>query len=210
MDSLQAPQRIKHYIPNAKLIAILRHPAERAFSAYSHLVREGYETLSFPQALKKERERIGQKWLPLFYYKKQGFYYSCLKSYFDLFPRENIRIYLYDDFEADTISVIQDMFAYLGVDKTYVPDLTRKNVSGIPKSRFMYDLFTKSNVIKSTLKPLFSNKIRRQIYNTVTTKSLKPKPKLSSSMKLDLIEVYKKDILRLQDLIQQDLTAWLT
>lgn len=206
----KAAQNIKHYIPEAKMIAVLRHPAERAFSAFSHLVREGYETLSFEDALQKEEERINQKWLPLFYYKELGFYYTHLKRYFELFEREQIKIYLYEELAANSIDVVKDIFEFLNVDNNFVPDLTRKNVSGIPKSRLLYDLFTKNNAVKSSLKPLFSNQIRRQIYNTVTTKTLNPKPKLSSSTKSNLIEVYKEDILRLQDLIQRDLSVWLS
>lgn len=206
----KAAQRIKHYIPEAKMIAVLRHPAERAFSAFSHLVREGYETLSFEEALQKEDERINQKWIPLFYYKQIGFYYSHLKRYFELFEREQIKIYLYEELAANSIDVIKDIFKFLNVDHDFVPDLTRKNVSGNPKNRLFYDLFTKDNIVKSTFKPLFNNQIRRQIYDIVTTKTLNPKPKLSSSTKSNLIEVYKEDILRLQDLIQRDLSAWLT
>ena len=38
LSSPKAPERIKHYLPDVKLIAILRDPSERAFSSYMHLV----------------------------------------------------------------------------------------------------------------------------------------------------------------------------
>jgi len=50
--------RIASDVPNAKLIAILRNPADRAFSAYVHMVRDGYEKLSFADALEAEKSRI--------------------------------------------------------------------------------------------------------------------------------------------------------
>jgi hypothetical protein len=40
----KAPERIKHYVPQAKLFAILRNPADRAYSAYVHLIRDGLRT----------------------------------------------------------------------------------------------------------------------------------------------------------------------
>ncbi len=205
----KAAQRIKSYIPDVKIIAVIRHPAERAFSAFSHLVREGYETLSFEEALQKEAERINQKWIPLFYYKQIGFYYTHLKRYFELFEREQIKIYLYEELAANSIDVIQDIFDFLNVDCNFIPDLTQKNVSGIPRSRLLYDLFTKDNIIKSYLKPFFGRKLRRKLYHTVTNKTLKPKQKLALETRSNLIEMYRKDIINLQDLIQRDLSAWL-
>jgi hypothetical protein len=205
----KAAQRIKSYLPDVKIIAVIRHPAERAFSAFSHLVREGYETLSFEEALQKETERINQKWIPLFYYQQIGFYYTHLKRYFELFEREQIKIYLYEELATNSIDVIQDIFDFLNVERDFIPDLTQKNVSGIPRSRLLYDLFTKNNFIKDYFKPFFSSKLRRKIYHTVTTKTLKPKPILELETKSNLIEIYRKDIINLQDLIQRDLSAWL-
>jgi hypothetical protein len=51
----QAAERIHHYIPNAKLIAVLRDPVDRAYSAYRHLVRDGRESLSFEGGLPPSR-----------------------------------------------------------------------------------------------------------------------------------------------------------
>ena len=36
-----APARYQRRVPDAKLIAILRDPVDRAFSSYMHLVRDG-------------------------------------------------------------------------------------------------------------------------------------------------------------------------
>lgn len=205
----KSAQKIKEYIPNVKIIAVLRDPGERAFSAFSHLVREGYETLSFEEALQQEQKRIENKWIPLFYYQQLGFYHSQLQHYFKLFDRQQIKIYLYQELKDNTLNVVQDIFDFLNVDNSFVPNLTKKNVSGIPKNRFIYDLFTKDNAIKSTLKPLFANKIRRTIYSAVTTKTLKPKLQLDLQTKSNLIEIYREDIMRLQDLIERDLSSWL-
>jgi hypothetical protein len=42
----ETPYRIREMIPNVKLIAILRNPIDRAYSAYMHQVRDGNETAS--------------------------------------------------------------------------------------------------------------------------------------------------------------------
>jgi hypothetical protein len=99
--SSQAPALIKRCLPNTKIIAILRHPAERAFCAFTHMVRDGRkQTDDFRTALAHEPERIRDNWEPLWHYKSMGFYGAQLSRYSDSFDREKIRVYIYDDFLA--------------------------------------------------------------------------------------------------------------
>lgn len=210
LSDLKAPQRIKHYLPEVKLIAILRDPAERAFSSYVHLVRDGYENLSFAEAIEAEPSRIKEKWQPLWYYKERGFYYEQLQRYFAIFKPEQIKIYLYKELAADSTAVIQELTRFLGVNDTFTPDLTRKNVSGIPKNRFLQNLFTKDNPIKSVVKPLLPKSLRQSVLQNVTKSNLGTKPTLSPQMRQKLIAIYREDILKLQELIQKDLSEWLT
>ena len=54
-----APVRAAKTIPDAKLIAILRDPIERAYSHYQMMCHSGRETLSFDEAVAAESERLG-------------------------------------------------------------------------------------------------------------------------------------------------------
>ncbi len=56
-----APARAAEVVPQARLIALLRDPVERAYSHYLHNVRFGYEPLSFEAAIDAEEERIGEE-----------------------------------------------------------------------------------------------------------------------------------------------------
>lgn len=210
LSNPKAPDRIKHYLPEVKLIAILRDPAERAFSSYVHLVRDGYENLSFTEGLEAEATRIKENWQPLWYYKERGFYYEQLQRYFTIFKPEQIKICLYEELAADSTAVIQQLTRFLGVDDTFTPDLTRKNVSGIPKNKFLQNLFTKDNPIKSVVKPLLPKSLRQSVLENVTKSNLGAKPTLSPQMRQKLISIYREDILKLQELIQKDLSRWLT
>lgn len=210
LDSQKAIENVHKYLPEAKLIAILRNPVTRAFSSYSHLMRESLETIPFRAALDKEAERINLRWSHLYYYKQKGFYYQYLQRYFNEFERNNIKVYLFEDLNYNTLEIVQDIFKFLNVDSSFIPNLTRKNVSGIPQNRFIYDLFTKKNALKSNLKPLFPKKIRRNLHDLVTRKTLKPKPEMDLTTKEYLIDLYREDILNLQDLLNRDLSHWLT
>lgn len=56
-----APARAAGVVPQARLVALLRDPVERAYSHFLHNVRYGYEALSFEAAIDAEEERIGEE-----------------------------------------------------------------------------------------------------------------------------------------------------
>ena len=92
-----APQKIAKYLPEVKLILMLRHPVDRAYSSYLHLVRDNRETLSFSEALESETNRLSQGWMPFWGYQKMSFYHDYIERYFQQFGRDRILIHIYDD-----------------------------------------------------------------------------------------------------------------
>ncbi|MEC4812394.1 MAG: sulfotransferase domain-containing protein [Scytonema sp. PMC 1069.18] len=207
----QVPERIQQYIHSTKLIAILRDPVERAFSHFSHFVRDGYEPLAdFSQAIQEAEVRFRNNLLGGNYV-RYGFYYAHLKPYFERFDKDRIRIYLYEDLKASPLYVLQDIFRFLNVNDTFIPDLSLKyNVSGIAKNKtlhtFLINLAKPDN--KSILKLLFPEKLLWRVGLSLYNWNLK-KLQLSLAVRRELIEIYRADILKLQDLIQRDLSKWL-
>jgi hypothetical protein len=210
MYNYRAPERIKHYIPNMKIIAILRNPAERAYSSFIGLIRDGREPLSdFAEALREEETRTSNNWSFFWHYKQRGFYYVQLKRYFDLFKREQIKIYLHEDFRDHPLVVLRDIFRFLDVDDNFAPDVSLKhNVSGIPRNRALHILLAKPNSIKSVLARAIPQGLRSRIRLGLIHRNLVKTP-LRSNMRKQLVQDYREDILRLQDLIQRDLSRWL-
>jgi hypothetical protein len=213
----KAPLRIKACVPDAKLIAILRNPVERAYSSYLHLVREGYEVhQDFAMALQEEEARIKANWLPLWHYKKMGFYYEQLQRYYDIFDSKQIRVYLYEEFRADPLVVMKDMFGYLGVDDAFVPDMTIKhNISGVPRNHALHRLhhfLRKPSLLKTTLKAVLPASVRRplklRVLANLQAHNLQ-KPPLSPELRQELTDAYRDDILKLQELVGRDLSRWL-
>jgi len=128
-----APERIHRYLPDVRLIAILRNPVERAFSNWVHNVEHGRERLSFPEALAREEERMRQGAGYVFDYRWKGFYAAHLSRYLALFPRDHLRVYLFDELRAKPAWVMRDLFEFLEIDPDFQARLERHNVSGIPK-----------------------------------------------------------------------------
>jgi len=203
----KAASRIKHYIPNARLIVILRNPLERAYANFLHTVRDDREPCrDFALALNDEPKRIADNWEWFWHYIQLGFYGKQLKHYYELFPASQIKVYLYEDLKKDATAVLQDIFRWLEVDDTFIPDMTlRPNKSGMPKNKLFHHFLTKPNPLKTILKPLFPNKIRQKIlHQNLNT------PQISQEIRERLLNIYCADILQCQDLINRDLGPWLT
>jgi hypothetical protein len=209
----KAAERIRRHIPEVKLIAILRHPAERAYSRFLHLVREGREQITdFARALDEEETRIRNNWWPDFHYLHVGLYHAQLKRYFDLFPRDQIKIYLYEDLKSDPLGVMQDLFRFLGVDDTFMPDTTiRYNASGIPKNRVLHSSLEKLRQVRPVVERFLPEALRQRLLRIavdINNHNL-TKPRLSREVRARLVEGCREDTLKLQHLIQRDLSTWL-
>lgn len=209
LHSPKALERIRYHIPKAKIVVGLRDPAERAFSSYVHLVRDGFEPLSFPESLSAEPERIQDNWQPLWFYQQRGFYAKQLKQYLEAFGSDNVQVYLYEDLAADSLTVAQKIYHFLGVDTAFTPNLTRENVSGVPKNKRVQRLLTQDNFLKTMIKPLLPKSLRRKMVSKVKQQNLGKKPTLLPETRRHLIELYREDILQVQDLINRDLSGWL-
>lgn len=205
-----APDRIKHYIPNVKLIAILRNPVDRAFSHFTHLLRDNREPCSnFAEALRQENIRMKENWTWDYFYKDMGFYYLQLKRYFDTFDEALIKVYLYDDMLQDMEWLLKDLFGFIDVKDDFVPETSYKyNVSGIPRSRVLHEFLSKPNPVKTVFKWFVPKSTRLRLRAKLGDNNL-DKPKLSSNMRDELINIYRSDIIKLQKLINRDLSFWL-
>ena len=209
----KAAASIKKHVPDAKLIVILRDPAERAYSSFMHLRREAYEPVAdFREALALEEERIRSNWRHLWHYRSRGYYHEQIAHYLTLFDRSQMRIYLFEDLRDDPRALLKDIFGFLGVDDSFVPDTSgRYNASGIPRSRTALRLIMRPNRLKTVVKPLLPKRLRHAVKTFVTTSplSLRKSP-LPADARRDLVAGYRDDVLKLQAMLGRDLSAWLT
>lgn len=211
----EAPGRIKRYVPEAKLVAVLRNPVERAYSAFLHRTRLGREPLAdFSEALREEENRMREGWGLSFHYRNKGFYYAQLSRYFDTFGPDRVRVHLYEDLKADPVGVSQDIFRFLGVNDAFVPDASVSyNTAGAPKSGIV------SALVKRMGPAIFLRRrlplgIRRRLPLARAGGRLKglafvEPPPLPPEAREELISEYRKDISKLQGLIGRDLSGWL-
>jgi len=114
-----AAKRINDLYPHAKLIVNLRNPIDRAFSNYVNDIKAGNidRNDSFEKASKQNN-----------FYIDQGRYKEQLERYLELFDRSQIKVMVYDDLDKP-LEFIQSIFAFLGVDDSFVPNVLNKKIN---------------------------------------------------------------------------------
>lgn len=202
----------KHLGDDVRIVIILRNPTHRAFSHYLLMKRAGLEHLSFEEAIARDEDRRKSgKYIPALVYVSYGLYCKCVEAYLESFPQ--VKICIYDDLKMDPVSFMKDLYEFLGVDSSFVPSLrTKYNVSGVPKNRLIHNLLVKPNILRSSLRPIVRAFIppdkRRALAERIRSATLK-KPEMKRQTRQYLLGVYREDILKLQDLIERDLSNWL-
>ena len=179
-----------------RLIASLRDPTDRAFSAYMMKVRDARESWHVEKAFD-----------PGSHYVQVGFYYAKMKRYYDLFPARQIKVVLFDDLKREPMKVCSDLFDYLGVDNSYRPDVSRiHNEGAFPKNKLLNVAFARvrNNELLMRMLPGWLLSAGRH----VRRKNLGKKLVMDPELRARLVNLYRDDVVRLQDLIDRDLSSW--
>lgn len=205
---------IKKYLNNPKIIILLRNPIDRAFSAYTHLIRDNRETTYFEKGLKLEKYRIEKGFEFIWHFKQVGRYYKQVDYYLKNFT--NVKIILFEDLKSDSQKVVNETCEFLGVHTVKINSNKIYNKSGIPKKNwqtYLYNnLVISDNTINKTIKKLLPESTIRLIGGKLTEKLFVnnlEKPQMKPETRKMLINYYRKDILKLQELINRDLTSWI-
>jgi len=107
LPSKRVAERIHQLLPDCKIVIMLRDPVKRAYSNYWHLVRTGRAGHSFEDTIQFRQNNLIMR----------GFYEEQVKRYFDIFPREQVRIILFEDFTKNSQQHVDDMQDWLGVER---------------------------------------------------------------------------------------------
>jgi len=123
-----AAERARDVVPEAKLIVLLRDPVERAVSHYRHMVRLGFETLPFREAIEVEARRTAADLEALrrdplhqardllrFSYVARGRYAEQLERWMEVFPRDRFLIVRSEDLFRDPGAVYERVITFLGL-----------------------------------------------------------------------------------------------
>ncbi len=141
-----AASRAASLVPEARILAVLRNPVERAHSHYNHCVRRGWEPLSFEDALSAEQERLmgvaerlathpdsySNEYLR-YSYMARGFYAEQLERWMALFPRDRLLVLKSEDLFHDPVSTYHRVLEFLGLPPSTPPRLPNYSYRGALK-----------------------------------------------------------------------------
>lgn len=204
-------ERIAERIPDARLIAVLRNPVDRAYSHFVMDRRRGWETIEdFDDALDAEPRQVEEFWWGRGQYVRHGLYANTIRRYQETFPRDQLKIMFYDDLIADSDAYMREMLEFIGVDPEFRVDTSTRHHKGLVKgqslkSRLLYAQFPGKQFLKRHLPSAAREKIQGRIEDATHAA---PAP-LSAAMRMHLADVFRDDVHALQSLVDRDLSHWL-
>lgn len=204
--SKTAAQNIASIAPHAKIIMVLRNPVDRAFSQYKQALASGLVHKSFREQVRMSLNNKSDKFELLNPFLEFGCYYEQVKRYVELFPAENLRIYLYEKYRDAPAETLADIFRFLKVDPQFSPDISEKQLKALVPRLIWVSHMLKKYSVWSTLKNAIPTPIlpvvRRLVFRSGQTVGLDPDDRAY------LTTYYREDSVRLSTLIGRDLHAW--
>jgi len=123
-----AARRMAEVVPQARLIALLRNPVDRAYSDYQMMVRRGFERLEFEEAIVAEEARLrdaNDKLLEdehhdsfehqRFSYLARGIYVDQLLRWPKYFDKEQLLVLKSEDLLERPVDTFRLVFDFLGL-----------------------------------------------------------------------------------------------
>ena len=205
--------------PQARVMAILRHPVDRAYSAYWFARRRGTERCqTFEQALELEPQRAGGSYQERteFTYLGHGHYHEQLMPWVERFGRERVLVLLQDDLKADAQALVARVVAWLGLHPLATSlDLSRKNVAGLPRHAWLARLLVDETLLpKRVYRKLVSPRVRlffrARLLNPLRDKNVSDfrYPPMDPATRQRLLRYFNPHNQRLSRLLDRDLSAW--
>lgn len=197
-----AASRIAQDFPAMKLIATLRHPAERAFSHYQFLKRNAELDCSFEEALERRPD-----------IKTRGNYFFHLQPYRELFSSKQLLIMLYDDLKRDVEAYADQLFNFLEIDPLIDRDLlhTRVLEASEARSRWLAKFtVAAAHLVRRAGFPDIVTRVKSGMLPKLVFRKIQRKAEVSPATYELLCDYYRADILQLSDWLGRDLSQlWL-
>jgi len=220
-----APRRLTAISPQARLIAVLRNPVQRAVSAYFHFMHFGVLPLAplnerLPRILRRELPHSAARDLL-----DWGLYAACLERWLEHFPRRQIHVMLHEEVSKDPAAALAGIWKFLEVEPPTVEIPMRRANDGVYsmarlrllrlRNPFLFEYLGNDAPLRLKRKKLGPiswpwvaalTALDRLVLKPLAAK--RPPP-LSQANKSALMEFYREDIGRLEKMLGRELGHWL-
>lgn len=202
-----APALIRSFIPDVRLVFILRNPIDRALSHYWQSVRNGERLPPFDDAVKSLHPSIRR-------YLHQGSYAEHLERFFSQFSGEQILLLIFDDLVMDPRSVVGRTLEHIGVDPvlldlnvSYAP----MNQASVPRSRLLRRVAQRgSRAMKAAPMPPLLEAAVWRVGRAINERNSRPLQDRSMEVtsRLYLRDYFREDIRYIEKRLGRDLSHW--
>jgi hypothetical protein len=223
--SPECPARLARHLPAVRMIAILRNPVDRAISQYYHLIRSGRLPVvpadeAFRAYLRGEFDPPFSRKLVLDF----GLYGAGVEAFRRYFPADRLLILTDLQLAADKRALFRRACQFIGVDDGYVPATIT-----VPRNQGVYftpilSVIQRLNRLGCTFDPQLGTQTLRPGLLASTARRLAvstsrlsaglrlfvraQEPQVSPSVRLALLDYYRRDIDELEKSTGLDLRAW--
>jgi hypothetical protein len=189
------PARIAAVVPDAKLIAILRNPVDRAYSHFWMNRSLRTESRQAAEALTADPAKAGS--VPSFPYLDRGRYLPQLQRVCEHFSRDALHVLLFEDLLARPEETFGAVCTFLGVDPAVRPDNLGRQIN-------------KNVAFRSIRVRDFARKLPTPVGQVIGRLNRKPfsYPKIDPALRRELAARFTEDNARLAAWLGRDLSIW--
>ena len=224
LSSRTAAERIAAVQPGARIIAILREPTSFLRSLHLQFLQNYLEVqhdlgkaLSLEDARRQGRDLPPNEYWPgATLYSDHVHYVEQLRRYEAVFPPEQIKVIIYDDFRQDNEAATRAIWRFLGVDET-APIRTREaNPSVRVRTPHLYGLVHAiaqgrgpvSRAVNATVRTLAPPQLRRESAIAIRDRLFYDRPKPpDEKLMLELRRRFKGEVVALSEHLDRDLVS---
>jgi hypothetical protein len=197
--------RLADHNPDVHLVMSLRHPVDRAYSAYWWARRVGREPLSsFEEAIAAEPGRLREnayRWRQCAYL-RNGQYASQLRTVFKYFRADQLRLFVFRDLVADMVSIANDILQPFGLHPIAGP-ATRANAASRVRSQPLAAVTRSDSLLPRTAGRFVPRTLKKrvgQVLRRINTQEFDP-PSLDPDLRGRLLDHFRPHNAELSQMI---------
>lgn len=196
---------IRARLGRPRIILSLRDPVQKAFSQYTHLIRDGRESLSFWDALQAEPERKARGYGALWLYRESACYAEATERFLEYFGPDSMRIHMFEEIIRDPQAALREIFTFLGVNPEFrIASSEPRHKSGAPRSRLLAAAVNDPTLRKIARRLLPAGLVAK-VGTRATELNTGAKPVLDERSRQFLLENTAQDRARLRALLGRSL-----
>jgi hypothetical protein len=189
-------ENMNKQFPKARFIIMLRDPLDRAFSAYSHLIRDAREVRSFRQAIDHELSGARSTYMPIWHNIKSSRYVESVQHARNLFG-DRLKVVAYRDYASNNQQVMDEIALFIGLQSI---DWRRDyaNRSGVPRSKLFQKVLMRQSLAKSFFVKTFPKKVVNTLKRSLLERNTGNKPKITNEDRAYFKSMINSESLKIQ------------